>query len=634
MKKYNLYLWLIALVGLFASCSQDETADALQYADNKTVSITASLPDDFAQIGTRALPTVTDHGLRCILEVWTLDAIPVLKYREERNNVTGENLKFEFTIDDGTYNCLIWADFIATDAAETNVTIGDVTYKHYADKYYTTNTADGLRAISIIDAAYAGGFNTEARDAFFRKDEFTKQAGQNKSFGADLVRPFAKLIIKEKTTEAYALCKTMTATYTVPKTFNVLTGTASGSYTANYNAAPAGNGNADLTLFSDLIFTTSYTQETLGEISLTFTRQDVASKDLLPVTIPAGVPVQRNIRTNAAGNLISVEPDPTNKAIVTVDMNTKWTPSDDNVDLDATVWDGTYPTSEAQAKEWLGTESAGTNAADGIDHVFTITAARQLAALQYLIVNDVAMANAESNSRYEKASYKLAADIDLNNHPWTPIGYGNTITPYSGIFDGQGHTIRGMNITGNYQYNGFFAIVEGVVKHLNVKGTVASSRTDGIVSSGGIAGKVDQGTNASCIAFCSFEGTIASASVFTDNAGGIAGQLGAGKILSCYTVVTAMDLTGSGGTHNKGGIAGKVDNYSVIKGCYWKTLTGVNSHYGSGTLSDTQGIGDSFADAAAANAAVDAMNTATPTGYDYKWQAGTNGSYPVLVKKP
>ena len=299
--------------------------------------------------------------------------------------------------------------------------------------------------------------------------------------------------------------------------------------------------------------------------------------------------------------------------------------------VDPTAWDGTYPTSADEAKEWMGTETSGASASDGRKHVFTITAARQLAALHYLVVNNATLANAISYASYDWASYKLEADIDLNNRPWTPIGYGNTITPYSGIFDGQGHTIRGMNVTGNYQYNGFFANVEGVVKHLNVKGTVASTCTDGDVSSGGIAGKVDQGTNVSCIAFCSFEGTIASASNFDENAGGIAGELGTGKILSCYTVVTAMDLTGSR-AHNKGGIAGTVKNASVIKGCYWQELTGVNSHYGSGTPSDTQGIGGCFTDAPGDNGLIDPMNNATPTGYDYKWQRGPN-NYPVLVKK-
>ena len=117
MKKYHLYLWIIALVGLMTSCSQDET-DALQTAtESNRVTLTASLPEDFAQIGTRALPAApAGHQLRCILEVWTQDQTsPVLKYREEKVGLTGDNVVFDFTIDEGKYDCLFWADFIATE---------------------------------------------------------------------------------------------------------------------------------------------------------------------------------------------------------------------------------------------------------------------------------------------------------------------------------------------------------------------------------------------------------------------------------------------------------------------------------------------------------------------------------------
>ena len=117
MKKYHLYLWIIALVGLMTSCSQDET-DALQTAtESNRVTLTASLPEDFAQIGTRALPAApADHKLRCILEVWTQGESPALKHREEQVGLTGDNVVFDFTIDEGTYDCLFWADFIGKDA--------------------------------------------------------------------------------------------------------------------------------------------------------------------------------------------------------------------------------------------------------------------------------------------------------------------------------------------------------------------------------------------------------------------------------------------------------------------------------------------------------------------------------------
>ena len=626
MKKYHLYLWLIALVGLFAACSQDETADALQTAnESNRVTLTASLPDDFAQIGTRALPTANGHKLRCILEIWTKDATPVLKQRIEKTDLSGDNVTFDFKIDQGEYNCLFWADFIATNATEhTDAQIGSVTYKHYDDKYYITNDAtNGLKAIVINTSNYA--FNTDARDAFFGVYELTKTAAaiENQTIPS-LTRPFAKLTIKEKDATNYSYCTGLTAKYEIPTTFNVLD-KAVGNATVDLTCS--GKSSESTILFSDYIFTNA--ASTLGAIELTFTATD---KELLPVTIPAGIPIQRNYKTNASGNLISEKPAPTNGVKLTVTMDARWTGEEDE-DLDA--WDGKYPTSEAQAKEWMGTESEEGNNDDGSKHVFTITAPRQLAALHYLTANAVEMANAASNAKYSYATYKLAADIDLDNHPWTPIGQGFIAYSLDGIFDGQGHTIRGMNITGNYGVCGFFAAVGGVVKHLNVKGRVAPVFTaSSQVYCGGIAGMVF-GPGA-CIAFSSFEGTMAVTHSNSIYAGGIAGQVGFysyGQILSCYSVVTDMTLGGAG-SHQKGGITGYIDkNSSVLKGCYWQTLTGITEAYGTKKDAPTVEGNASFADAAGANAAVNAMNDATPTGYDYQWQAGTGGNYPVLVKK-
>lgn len=351
MKKYHLYLWLLVLVGLVTSCSQDDNADMLQTTDSNTVRITASLPADFAQIGTRALPSADGHQLRCIIEVWTQDASPVLKYREEKARTTGENLTFEFKIDDGTYDCLFWADFIRTDAESSEATLGGFTYTHYSDRYYMTNTDGGLKGIAINSTLYASAFNTDNRDAFFSCEVLEKKVGKNGTLTAKLTRPFAKLTVKEKTAEAFALCKTMTAKYTVPWKFNVLTGTTVGTLNVSYNAAPAGNGTGDLTLFSDYILTASATRETLGDIKLTFTKQDAAEKELQPVTIPAGVPVQRNYKTNASGSLISAEPDATDKATVTVTMDAEWATSEDDVDLDAKVGDSF--TSTAHGRQTL-----------------------------------------------------------------------------------------------------------------------------------------------------------------------------------------------------------------------------------------------------------------------------------------
>ena len=334
MKKYHLYLWIIALVGLMTSCSQDET-DALQTAtESNRVTLTASLPEDFAQIGTRALPAApAEHQLRCILEVWTQGESPALKHREEQVGLTGDNVVFDFTIDEGTYDCLFWADFIGKDAKGLSTTIGDLSYGHYDDKFYATNNStNGLKAISIIENKYA--FNTDARDAFFGHYVLDKQtaAVTNPSIPA-LTRPFAKLTIKEKNATNYGYCNGLTATYNVPTTFNVLDGTVSGTAQVTCSS----KSTEPQTLFSDYIFTDA--SSTLGSIDLTFT--GTASKELLPVTIPAGIPLKRNYKTNAAGSLISEKPVPIKDVKLTVTMDGIWIGTEEEI-IPAKVGDYYY----------------------------------------------------------------------------------------------------------------------------------------------------------------------------------------------------------------------------------------------------------------------------------------------------
>ena len=638
MKKYHFYLWLVALVGLMTSCSQDET-DALQTAnESNRVTLTASLPDDFAQIGTRALPSADGHQLRCILEVWTRDASPVLKYRKEETNLSGDNVVFDFKIEKGTYDCLFWADFINNPNAG-HATIGGVDCSHFPDIYYTTNTDNGLKAISIIDSKYANGFNTDVRDAFFGHYELTKEAAAvtNPSIPA-LTRPFAKLTIKEKDATNYSYCSGLTATYQVPTTFNVLDGTV-GNTMAEVTCSSKSTDSQ--TLFSDYIFTAA--SSTLSSIALTFT--GITGKKLQPVTIPAGIPLKRNYKTNASGSLISEEPVPTDGVKLTVTMDATWTGTEIEHDI-AKIWDGKYPASVEEAKAWMGTEtSGGDDATAAINHVFTITAARQLAALHYLVCNTTRLG--ETNLQYRDATYKLATDIDLDEKPWTSIGTKSNgmSNEFQGVFDGQGHTVQGMNTTGDVSNSGFFARVNrntAIIKHLNVKGKITPDATTdrASVSCGGIAGTI---YNGAIIAFCSFEGTI-SAKHSTNQAiyaGGIVGQLGGssstGKIFSCYSVVTEMNGTTTG-TVAKGGIAGYVaSNYCTIKGCYWQELTGISNDSPYGAVKDnvTVTVADNghFSNATGANAALNTMNGYVGTEYDYQWQAGTNGGYPVLVPK-
>lgn len=332
MKKYNFYLWLTVLVGLLASCNQDEAAGPQTNTGSNRVSLTATLPADFAQPETRAVPPApSSHQLRCILEVWD-DALTTLIVRQEVCATGTESLQFSFELQDmGNYKALLWADYIEKSATSSPVTIAELSgVGHFPDKYYKTDDATGLKAVSIIESAYT---NTAERDAFFACEPFEKKATALNDLSASLTRPFTLLTIAEKNATNFGYCKKVKASYSVPKTINVSDGTLSGTYAATYNAAPEGtnisvNNVTCKTLFSDYIFAADDGTMDSG-ITLEFTPTSASGKVLNKVTIPAGTPAKRNYRINAAGNLITATDAPSTSVQMTVDISSSFAGSSD-----------------------------------------------------------------------------------------------------------------------------------------------------------------------------------------------------------------------------------------------------------------------------------------------------------------
>ena len=152
----------------------------------------------------------------------------------------------------------------------------------------------------------------------------------------------------------------------------------------------------------------------------------------------------------------------------------------------------------------------------------------------------------------------LTADIDLNNEPWTPIGNyteKNKIY-YEGTFDGGGHTISGLNVTGEFVYAGLFGTVkDGTIKSLTVAGKVSPSNSQCIV--GGIVGYASNAVIKNCSNHCSVTGRI------TSIIGGIAGFNSSGAIIDCYNVGT---ISGINYAEAIGGIVGS--NSGTISNCY------------------------------------------------------------------
>lgn len=630
MKKYHLYLWIIALVGLMTSCSQDET-DALQTAnESNRVTLTASLPADFVQPQpkSRALPTTpADHRLRCILEIWSTEASPALKVRQEicpAADASQIDFSFELTTA-GTYKALLWADYITTyDEASQKDIAGLTGVTSYGDRYYTIT--NGLKAV-----AHSGLYPqlSDAWDAFCASAEFTKAETALTIPTVTLTRPLMKLIIAEKNTERFASCEslgdiTLTASYQVPSTFDVATGTASGTKASGIIGGSGWLGfGTDITIGGQTCKTlfTAYvlagaTDGTMSDIVLKFTARD--NTKLLPdVTIPAGIPVKRNHRINAAGNLIG---EPSSDAVtMTVDINSDWTEQEEEQNLDVLA-----------AKTLLDkckTAGSGDNAED---YHYTITTAEQLAALSALAQAQTVITGS-TEAQYRNANYVLDADINLENKPWTPI-YN-----FYGTFDGRDHAVRNMNVsinsTGNREVRaGLFATLGGKVSNLIVEGTVT---VNGAMScyAGGICGLV-----AGTIEFCRFNGTVSSTTSnnnLPNTAGGITGcYAGIPTITGCIANATA---TISGGDPDESGAGGLVGIISGTK-C---TFSAWNSDSNNGGTSDmigknkqtdgSVGTGNNgFTDISGLNNLLSGINGGV-SGSTYTWEAGAQDTdYPVL----
>ena len=202
----------------------------------------------------------------------------------------------------------------------------------------------------------------------------------------------------------------------------------------------------------------------------------------------------------------------------------------------------------------------------------------------------------------ESINCTLTADIDLTGKKWTRL---DTWPGYSGVFNGQGHRITGLNFSAASFGLFYFLNVSGVIKNLQL----IDVNLDG--SSGGAAGMVDR--NHGQIIACSVTGKL------TVHSGGIT-NANYGDIIACWFDGTLIDESGCGTLVRF--------NYKDITSCYWGGNTG------QGVLRNEGGTVDATkVDGATVKwqTAVDGMNHAL-TDNDYQWALGTNG-LPVLQKK-
>ena len=160
----------------------------------------------------------------------------------------------------------------------------------------------------------------------------------------------------------------------------------------------------------------------------------------------------------------------------------------------------------------------------------------------------------------DNTNYRLMNDIDLDGEQWTPIS-----VPVSGIFDGNGYSIKNMTIasSSNFSYKevGLFKVYTGIVCNLNMENvTIAvpgyTELASSITGKGGVgafAGFMGSGT----IKNCTVSGNISSG---VDNVGGLVGHTADNiiiKLQNCinYANITAYDNYNTC-RYNVGGLIG------------------------------------------------------------------------------
>lgn len=162
---------------------------------------------------------------------------------------------------------------------------------------------------------------------------------------------------------------------------------------------------------------------------------------------------------------------------------------------------------------------------------------------------------------------RLTADLDLTGFRWVPIGFGEA--EFAGVFDGVGHTIRGLTIQkkgpGNY---GLFGAVSGTVQNV-AAGTIQNLAGDPHSALGGIVGELSGGVVRNCAAEFTVDGGGEPLGLF---AGGVAGVVEQGGLVqNCRSSARMKNVQ----AHflYLGGVAGAVMDSRVERCTYTGAIT-------------------------------------------------------------
>ena len=437
MKKLLL---LATLVLGAVSCMKDQSFEAGKGGETDFV-LSVALPSE----ATRAIGQ--DSALGAIdndIDLSQYDIRYVLGVYDANGNLAKREVKYEDAtettfalrlIPGRDYRFVVWADFVSE---------GSKTALHY--------DVEELTNIKLIGDQKA---MDETRDAYTDVVEI-KKFNSASTVELKLKRPFAKLRVvtndmDELYTEAALVSGKVVYTQQVYTTFNALTAEAGELARVEkeflYNDATSYTEKAadEKTLFADYLFGAEN-----DVIYFTLDVVDATGLEIDQVVFNTNIPVKRNHLTTIYGPVL------TDANSVSVKINDNFAEPEYVVD----IWDGVSVTEPEVTTDPVSGEP-----------VMVVDSAADFAWIA-AYVNGLQASTFATRSN-DVMNIVLKADIDLDNHPWTPIGSAYTEHGFMGNFDGNGYSIKNLNITtltpdaDGYVYAGLFGVTEGTPENHN-----------------------------------------------------------------------------------------------------------------------------------------------------------------------
>ena len=205
------------------------------------------------------------------------------------------------------------------------------------------------------------------------------------------------------------------------------------------------------------------------------------------------------------------------------------------------IWDGS-----AIDTDWYESNTGATT--------YSISTAAELAGLAQLVNSGA--------SNFSGKTVVLAASIDLNSMPWTPIGTSYDYSFY-GNFEGNGHLIGNLRIEGDVQYAGLFGYTcnnsgeSTFIRNVNLRNiNIDINSSSSSAYAGGIVG-YQSGSGNQIIENCSAEGDVSASGSSYAYAGGIVGYQNGGGSQTVENCSAEGDVSASGSSSAyAGGIVG------------------------------------------------------------------------------